>query len=88
MGRHGRTVLIGAVVFAIAMGALASGGWWWAWLAAAGLVLCNRCRLLRMGWVILADVTRCIVATKYQTWRHNREQTQRQQRRTRRRQAG
>jgi hypothetical protein len=27
-----RTVLAAAVIFALAMGALEHGGWWWAWL--------------------------------------------------------
>jgi|SRR6266566_4415788 hypothetical protein len=38
MHRGVRTVITAAMVFAVAMGALQNGGWWWAWLAGAVLM--------------------------------------------------
>jgi hypothetical protein len=97
MRAHSRTVLTAAVVFAIAMSALESGGWWWAWLAATVLIACKSIRLPWTSYVKLAQAARYTVLINRTTRRYNREcreqaqrqrRIQRQQRRTRRRQAG
>lgn len=92
MSAHRRAVLIGAVVFALAMGALESGGWWWAWLAAIVVVACKAYRPLWIGCVKLTHAACYIVRENRKTRRYNRElarrhpRIQRQQHRTRRRQ--
>lgn len=49
VGVKARTVLTAAVVFALAMGALERGGWWWVWLGVTlwGLLLRYRFPLIR-----------------------------------------
>jgi hypothetical protein len=79
------------------MSALESGGWWWAWLATIVLIACKGFRPLWMGCVKLARAARYVMTANQKTRRYNREareqaqyqrRVQRQQRHTRRRQAG
>jgi hypothetical protein len=92
MPTYSRAVLTSAVVFALAMGALESGGWWWAWLAATVVVACKAYRPLWIGWVKLTRAACYIVRETHKTRRYNRElarhhpRIQRPQHRTRRRQ--
>lgn len=75
MPASARTVLAVAVVFALAMGALEHGGWWWAWLAGIVLVLFGgRVRLPVLGGgVRLNPTTRFILRENRRTRRHNRQ---------------
>jgi hypothetical protein len=83
MSAHGRVVLFGAVVFALAMGALEHGGWWWAWLTASTIVLLGRgVRLPRIG-VRLSATNRFIRRESRRVRRHNRELAQHQRHRQR-----
>lgn len=94
MRSHGRAVLSAAVVFAIAMGALESGGWWWVWLAAATAVVLARGVRLPLIGVRLNPASRYILRENRKTRRYNRELARRrrhinrQQRRASRRQSG
>jgi len=89
MSASARAVLTAALVFAIAMGALERGGWWWAWLTAASVVLVRGIRLPLTG-VKLNPTSSYILRENRKTRRHNRElarrrrRIQRQQRRAQR----
>jgi len=72
MRAQSRVVLIGAVVFAIAMGALESGGWWWAWLSASAVVLLCRGVHLPLIGVRLTPTSAYILGENRKTRRHNR----------------
>lgn len=77
-----RTVLGAAVVFAVAMGALESGGWWWAWLAGiAVLVLGRGVRLPLLGGVKLDATTRFILRENRRTRRNTRHLARHRRRR-------
>lgn len=68
-----RTVLGAAVAFSVAMGALSSGGWWWAWLAVLAVpLLSGRVRLPLLGRVRLDPVTRFVLRENARTRRDNR----------------
>lgn len=64
--------VLAAVVFAIAMGALEHGGWWWAWLAGITLVLFG-VRLPVLGGVRLSAANRAIFRENRRTRRHTRQ---------------
>jgi hypothetical protein len=67
-----RTVLGAAIAFSVAMGALSSGGWWWAWLALLALpLLSGRVRLPVLGRVRLDPITRLILRENARTRREN-----------------
>ncbi len=83
MRASGRAVLTGAVVFAIAMGALESGGWWWAWLAGIVLLMFGgRVRLQLVG-VRLSAANRFILRENRKTRRHTRAMARQRRRRIR-----
>lgn len=90
MSAQSRAVLIGAVIFAIAMSALESGGWWWAWLCAIAAAVLGRGVHLPLIGVKLSPASRYILRENRKTRRHDRElarrrrRTQRQQRRAQR----
>ncbi|MGH3806765.1 MAG: hypothetical protein ACRDRU_09050 [Pseudonocardiaceae bacterium] len=75
-------MLTAAVVFAIAMGALESGGWWWAWLTGITLVLTKGVRLPLLG-VKLNPTNAYIMRENRKTRRHNRHLAQQRRRRIR-----
>jgi hypothetical protein len=90
---RGSAVLGAAVVFSVAMGALSSGGWWWAWLAAIALFTFGGRVRVPLGGV---QLTRYVMRQNQITRRNNRRtarqirrrtRTQRRAARTRRRQA-
>jgi hypothetical protein len=84
MPAHGRAVLFGALVFAIAMGALERGGWWWAaWFTALVVVLLRRGIHLPPLRVKLNPATAYILRENRKARRHNRELTRRQRHRQR-----
>jgi hypothetical protein len=71
MPAHSRVVLLGAVVFALAMGALEHGGWWWAWLAASAMVLLRRgVHLPRIGVRFHRRARRYIIRENRRVRRH------------------
>ena len=81
-----RVVLAAAVVSAIAMEALETGGWWWAWLAGiAVLILGGGVRLPLLGGVRLDRASRHIIRENRRVRRDNR-QLARQRRRVLKRQ--
>jgi hypothetical protein len=83
MSPNARAVLAAAVVFAIAMGTLEHGGWWWAWLVGSVLVLFGgRVRLPLLG-VRLDPATRFIVRENRKTRRDNRAIARQRRRRIR-----
>lgn len=83
MGRQGRLVLLLAVVFAFAMGALEHGGWWWLWFAvAAWLVVIGPSVPLR-GRVKLSPAARYIVRENRRIRRENRAIARERRRRDR-----
>jgi hypothetical protein len=70
---RGRAVLGAAVLFSIVMGAVSSGGWWWACLAVIALpALSGRVRLPMLGRLRLDPVTRFILRENQRTRRDNR----------------
>jgi hypothetical protein len=73
-------VLGTAVVFALAMGALERGGWWWAWLAVIAVFLFGGVRFPLLGRIRLDPATRFILRENRRTRRHN-ERIARQRRR-------
>jgi hypothetical protein len=89
-------VLGAAAVFALAMGTLEHGGWWWAWLAGIPLLLFGRgVRLPLLGRMKLDAATRFILRENRRTRHHTRQldrqrcrriRDQRRAQRTRRRQ--
>jgi hypothetical protein len=82
MSRSTRVVLGAAVVFALAMGALERGGWWWASLAGAVLVgVCGGGRLL--GGVRLDPATRYVLRENRRTRRDNHAIARQRRRRLR-----
>jgi hypothetical protein len=83
MRRPGRLVLGAAVVFAIAMGALQSGGWWWAWFTASAVVLLRRGIYLPVLGVRLDPATRYVLRENRRTRRHNQRIAQQRRRRLR-----
>jgi len=81
---RGGAVLGAAVVFSVAMGALSSGGWWWAWLAGIVLLLFGgRVRLPLLGRVRLDAATRYVLRENRVTRRHNRHLARQRRRRIR-----
>ncbi|MGQ0715728.1 MAG: hypothetical protein ACT4NP_00200 [Pseudonocardiales bacterium] len=69
---NARSVLGVAVVFSVAMGALSSGGWWWAVLAVLAVpLLSGRVRLPMLGRVRLDPITRLIIRENARTRREN-----------------
>jgi hypothetical protein len=60
MSASARSVLTAAVVFAIAMGALQDGGWWWLWFGVAWLVVIGP-RLPLFGRVKISAANRYIM---------------------------
>lgn len=82
MSARSRGVLFSAVVFALAMGALECGGWWWAWLAGAILVgVRGGGRLL--GGVRLDPAIGYVLRENRRTRRHNRRIARQRRRRLR-----
>lgn len=77
-----RTVLLAAVVFAIAMGALEHGGWWWLWLGIA-VVGMKGIRVPGLGGVKLSASARYILRENRRVRSHTRA-VARAQRRARR----
>ena len=81
---NGRAVLVAAVAFSVAMGALSSGGWWWAWLAGTALVVYSgRVRLPILGRVRLNAATRYVLRENAKTRRDNRRIARQRRRRVR-----
>ena len=81
---RGSAVLGAAVVFSVAMGALSSGGWWWAWLAGIVLLLFGgRVRLPLLGGSRLDAATRYVLRENRVTRRHNRRIARERRRRIR-----
>lgn len=80
-------VLGAAVVFALAMGALEHGGWWWAWLTGITAVVLARGVRLRLRGVKKDAATRFILRenrrTRRDTRRLARQRRQQQRRRLR-----
>jgi hypothetical protein len=77
-------VLGAAVVFAIAMEALESGGWWWVWLAGIAAVVLGRGVGLRLlGGVKLGAATRFIRRENRRTRRYTRRLARQRRRRIR-----
>ena len=70
------TVLIAAVVFALAMGALEHGGWWWVWLGVAAWGL-----FLRFRFPVIWSVRR---STTRRYFRHVRRENRKELRARRR----
>ena len=83
MSTHSRAVLLGAVVFALAMGALEHGGWWWAWFTAAAVILLRKSVHLRPIGVKLHRARRYIIRENHRVHRHHRELARRQRHRRR-----
>ena len=81
MSSQSRVVLFGAVVFALAMGAVERGSWWWAWLAASAVMLLRHLPLLRN--VKLNPTTAYVLRENRKTRRHNRKLARRQRYRKR-----
>lgn len=81
MSASARSVLTAAVVFAIAMGALESGGWWWAWLAGIALAAARKgVRVPLWGGVRLSATNRFILRENRKTRRHTRQLAQQRRR--------
>jgi hypothetical protein len=77
-------VLGAAVVFALAMGALEHGGWWWVWLAGiAAVVLGRGVRLPLLGRMKLDAATRFILRENRRTRRDTRQLDRQRRRRIR-----
>jgi hypothetical protein len=84
MSPNARAVLIAAVVFAITMGTLEHGGWWWAWLVGIVLLAARRSvRLPVLGGVRLSTANRFIVRENRKTRRHTRQLARQRRRRMR-----
>jgi hypothetical protein len=62
VGMKARRVLTVAVLFALAMGALDEGSWWWLWLGVASGVAVTEFRLPRLVRLLLAGLTVAAVA--------------------------
>lgn len=77
-----KAVLVAAVVFAVAMGALERGGWWWAWFAGVALLVVGRgtIRVPLVGGVRLSPATRYIMRENRKTRRENRAIARRRRR--------
>lgn len=76
------SVLAAAVAFALAMGALQHGGWWWLWLAVGAVVLkVTGPRFI--GLAKLSPVNRYITSQNRKTRRHNRKVARRRRRENR-----
>ncbi len=90
MSASARSVLTASLVFAMAMGALERGGWWWAWLSASAVVTLARGVRLPLIGVKLSPTNAYMLRENRKTRRHNRElarrrrRIQRQQRRAQR----
>jgi hypothetical protein len=90
MNPRSAAALTAAVVFAIAMGALQDGGWWWAWLSASAAVTLARGVRLPLIGVKLSPTNAYVLRENRKTRRHNHElarrrrRIQRQQRRAQR----
>lgn len=71
--RGARAAIGAATVFAVAMAALSSGGWWWMWLAVLALpVLSGRIGVPLLGRFRLDPVRRLILRENALTRRENR----------------
>jgi hypothetical protein len=79
----GRAALGAAVIFSVAMGALSSGGWWWAWLAGIALLVLGRGIRLPLLGVRLDPATRFILRENRKTRRHTRQLARQRRRRLR-----
>lgn len=77
-----RAVLAAAVVFALAMGALQHGGWWWAWLG-VGVLFLKGVRLPFMGPPRVPRANRYIIRQNRIAIRENRKNARRQRRKNR-----
>ena len=79
-----RIVLTAAVVFALAMGVLEHGGWWWAWLVGIVLLTARRgVRLPVLGSMRLSATNRFILRENRRTRRHTRQLARQRRRRIR-----
>jgi hypothetical protein len=76
MKPNAQTVLIAAVVFAIAMGALQDGGWWWLWFGVAWLVVIGP-RLPLFGRVQISAANRYIMRENRKVRRDTRKAARR-----------
>jgi hypothetical protein len=76
-------VLGAAVAFSVLMGALTSGGWWWAWFAGIGLLVFGRGIRLPLLGVRLDPATRFILRENRKTRRHTRHLARQRRRRLR-----
>lgn len=84
MNANARVVFIAAVVFALAMGALERGGWWWAWLVGIALLTFGRgVRLPLIGGIRLDAATRYVLRENRRTRRYNRHLARQHRRRIR-----
>lgn len=81
MSPRARMVLATAVVFSVAMGALSSGGWWWAWLA--GIVLFGVARRRWRLGVRLSATNRFIRRENRRSRRHAHQLARERRRRMR-----
>lgn len=75
-------MLVAAVVFALAMGALEHGGWWWLWLGVAVLGM-RGVRLPGLGGVKLSPAARYVIRENHRSRAYTRRAA-RIQRRARR----
>lgn len=81
MSASARSVLTAAVVFAVAMGALESGGWWWAWLAGIALAAARKgVRVPLLGGVRLSAANRYIMRENRKVRRDTRRDARRRRR--------
>jgi hypothetical protein len=81
MNPRSAAVLTAAVVFAIAMGALEDGGWWWAWLAGVGLVAARRGVRVPLLGVRLSAANRYILRENRRTRKNTRHLARQRRRR-------
>lgn len=83
MRPQSRAVLGAAVVFAIAMDALESGGWWWAWLTGITVMVLGRGVRLPLLGVKLNPTNAYIMRENRKTRRHTRHLARQRRRRIR-----
>ncbi|MGH3804150.1 MAG: hypothetical protein ACRDTD_29255 [Pseudonocardiaceae bacterium] len=78
MSASARSVLTAAVIFAISMGALEHGGWWWEWLAGIALVAARKgVRVPLLGGVRLSAANRYIMRENRKIRRDTRKNARR-----------
>jgi hypothetical protein len=80
MKPNAQTVLTAAVVFALAMGALEHGGWWWLWFGAAAWLVIIGSRLPLFGRVKISAANRYILRENRKVRRENRANARRRRR--------